>query len=73
MTSVSNMVRSIAQLLPSGPAVPTNETDAEPSDAHQSSLSACPRCDSVYIAAEKRTCASCGTDVEQGPATLETK
>lgn len=77
MRSVVNVMRSVTRILPMpSKTVPPErktatetKTEAETSDTRQSSLYACPSCNTVYIASEKQTCSSCETAVEQVPAT----
>jgi predicted RNA-binding Zn-ribbon protein involved in translation (DUF1610 family) len=73
MKSVVTVVRSVTRLVAPSTERTATETEAETEtdDVSRSSLFACPSCNTVYIAAEKRTCSSCTTEVEQIPATLD--
>lgn len=71
MKSVVNVVQSVTRMLSSRTNHAETEIDSAPDGDSQSSLYACRSCDSVYIATEKQTCQSCGTAVEQVPATLD--
>lgn len=73
MKSVANVAQSFIRMIPfaDGPETETEtQTEAELGDDREPSLFACKGCDSVYIALEKQTCSSCGSDVER---TIETQ
>jgi len=73
MKSIFKLVQSVTRILLSTTNHAESETESAPDDDRQPSLYACQSCDSVYIATEKQTCQSCGTAVEQVPATLDQK
>jgi hypothetical protein len=73
MKSVGRVVKSVTRMRPFADSPDTeaeSETEPQPNDDRESSLFACQECNSVYVALEKQTCSSCGTAVEEIPATL---
>lgn len=52
----------------SSPALRNSEGEA--TDADQSSLFQCQRCERVYVAPEKQGCSQCDAGVERVPSTL---
>lgn len=67
METVINVVESLVQK--TNNVASTAETGAP--QAGNSALYKCRSCNLVYIATEKQSCSSCGTPLEQVPATLD--
>lgn len=47
-----------------------DDEDPTPPEGPQPALFQCPDCESVFVAVDKQTCATCETDVEQVPSTF---
>jgi len=66
MSAIASWLRSVGQSVRPSPESEGTDT----SERVRSSLYHCSNCDTIYVAVEKKTCATCGTAVETVRSTL---